>query len=391
MTESNAPTAAPSRSLLRTPAARHLALVAVFGFTSFFLTLAALPTWAVAGGASDGAAGIVTTVMLATTVAGQAAVPVLERHLGVARLLALGLLALALPSPFYLLSHQLWWLSVLSAVRGLGFAVLTVLGAVLTARVAPPERHGEAVGLYGASIALPNLVAVPLGTALTLSHHFAWVAMGAVAPVLGLAFLSGLGGDGSAPAVPAETGGRRRTARAVAGPSTVLVVVTLAGGGVITFLPIARPDGALAAVTLLVFGATGALSRWRAGHLVARVAPRTLLAVGLVCAAAGLAAVAVVLRTSGALPAVLLISGAAVFGIGYGVAQTVTQVVAFRRAGPAHLVTASAMWNASYDAGTAIGAYAVGAVAAAGPGLPWTFALCAVLVAAALPVALASR
>ena len=51
------------------------------------------------------------------------------------------------------------WLLWISAVRGIGFAVLTVLGSVLAGRIVPPERRGEAVGLYGLSVSVPNLVA----------------------------------------------------------------------------------------------------------------------------------------------------------------------------------------------------------------------------------------
>jgi predicted MPP superfamily phosphohydrolase len=46
-----------------------------------------------------------------------------------------------------------------------------VLGALLAAAVAPPERRGEAIGLYGLAIAVPNLIAVPAGVALVLAGH----------------------------------------------------------------------------------------------------------------------------------------------------------------------------------------------------------------------------
>jgi len=64
------------------------------GFTSFCLTLASLPTWAVQGGASRATAGLVTTVMLVTTVVTQALVPAMIIRLGSGPALALGLLLL---------------------------------------------------------------------------------------------------------------------------------------------------------------------------------------------------------------------------------------------------------------------------------------------------------
>jgi predicted MFS family arabinose efflux permease len=63
--------------------------------------------------------------------------------------------------------------------------------------------------------------------------------------------------------------------------------------------------------------------------------------------------------------------------------------VAFHRAGATGAPVASALWNAAFDSGTAMGAFAVGVVAATGLGLPWTMAVSAALVLGVLPVALA--
>ncbi len=172
--------------LWRQPAMRQLVLISLLGFSSFCLTLASAPSWALAGGVPRAAAGLPTTVLLASTVVSQAAVPMLVARLGIGRALAAGLVALALPAPFYALSHDLRWLLPLAAVRGVGFAVLTVAGATLTASVAPPGRHGESVGLYGLAIAVPNLVGIPAGVALTQAGYFGLVAALAAVPLLGV-------------------------------------------------------------------------------------------------------------------------------------------------------------------------------------------------------------
>ena len=150
----------------RLPAIRQLARLTLLGFTGFAATLASLPWWAVHRGASPTAAGLVTTVMLGVTVVVQFLVPAVERRLGTGRTLAIGVFALGAPSPMYLVSKDLAPMLVVSAVRGVGFGVLTVLGASLTAVLAPPGRHGEAVGLYGLAIAAPNLLVVPGAVAL---------------------------------------------------------------------------------------------------------------------------------------------------------------------------------------------------------------------------------
>ena len=221
------------------------------------------------------------------------------------------------------------------------------------------------------------------GVALVLDGHTAVLSWLAAAPVLALPLVAVL-----ARAVPWQGGAgtsSRAAARAALTPSAVLFVVTLAGGGLVTFLPIERPDGVLATVALLVFGVAGALTRWRAGLLVDRVGTGRLLPSTLLLGAAGMAVVAVGLSTGDA----VVLLGAALFGAGYGAVQNLTLVTAFARAGEGGTTAASALWNASFDAGTALGALVLGVVAA-GAGLSWTYLLVTAVLVAALPVARAA-
>jgi predicted MFS family arabinose efflux permease len=165
----------------------------------------------------------------------------------------------------------------------------------------------------------------------------------------------------------------------------VLFVMTLAGGGLVTFLPIERPDGVLATVALLLFGITGAVTRWRAGLLADRMGSRLLLPLAMVVGAVGLVVTAAGLWAGDA----WVLLGAAVFGAGYGAVQNLTLVTAFARAGEGGTTTASAMWNASFDAGTALGALTLGLLAA-GIGLDWTYVVVAALLVAAVPLASAA-
>jgi predicted MFS family arabinose efflux permease len=277
------------------------------------------------------------------------------------------------------------WLSALSAVRGIGFAVLTVLGATLAAQVAPAERRGEAIGIYGLAIAVPNMVAVPAGVALVLDGHVGWLAWLAASPLLGLLLVPTLVRAMPPAEVRGAAGADRLAARAALAPSVVLFVVTLAGGGLVTFLPIERPDGALATAALLLFGLTGALTRWRAGLLADRLGSRRLLPGALCLGAVGLTGVAAGLVAGDA----WVLAGAAVFGAGFGAVQNLTLLTAFARAGEGGATAASAMWNASFDAGTAMGALALGIVAV-WIGLPWTYVLVGVALAAFLPLAVAA-
>ena len=373
----------PPHSLWQLPGIRALVVLSLLGFTGFCATLAALPWWAVRGGASPSAAGLVTTVLLGVTVVVQFLVPAVEQRIGTGRTLAAGLLALGAPSPLYLVSTDLGPMLAVSAVRGVGFGVLTVMGSALTAVLAPPARRGEAVGLYGLAVAAPNLLVVPGAVALAQNVAFWPVVVLATCPVLAVPSALAIGAV-RRPRVAPERGSRRRAAWCAVLPSVVLLTVTLAGGGVTTYLPIERPDGYLATLVLLLFGVTAAFGRWRVGRLADRTGTRLLLPGAVVLGVAGLALLA---TGMGRGTDALVLAGAAAFGVAYGAVQNLTLVVAFARAGGRDASTVSAVWNAAFDTGTGIGAVVVGALAATGMGAPAALGACAGLIAVCLPLA----
>jgi predicted MFS family arabinose efflux permease len=205
----------------------------------------------------------------------------------------------------------------------------------------------------------------------------------ATCPVLAVPLALAVGA-GDRPRVAHEKAGRRSAAPAAVLPSVVLLTITVAGGGVTTYLPIERPNGYLATLVLLLFGLTAALGRWRVGRFADRTGTRLLLPGMVLLGVVGLAALAAGLRQG---LDVLLLAGAAVFGTAYGAVQNLTLVVAFARARGRGASTVSAVWNAAFDAGTGIGAVVVGALAATGMGVPTALGACAALIAACLPLA----
>lgn len=380
-------------SLWRLEGIRQLVTVTLLGFVGFAATLSALPWWAVQGGATLAQAGLVTTAMLTATVATQTAVPALVRRFGSGRSLAGGLLALGLPAPLLALTSDLVPLLLISAVRGTGFAVLTVVGSTLTFTLAPRGRHGEAAGIYGLAIGLTSVAVVPGAVALAQNVGFWPVAVLATLPVLAVPYALRMARQEAAATSTACDGAPRHmhAVLAVAVPSLLLLVVTLAGSGLVTFLPIERPLGLLAPAGLLLFGATSALFRWRAGLLADRVGTRRLLPSSAVVCAVGLAGVGLGLVLDRDW---VVLSGAAVGGVGYGAVQNLTLVAAFARVDPVDTPTASAVWNLCFDGGTAVGAVAVGALAAWGAsggepvGIPAALGVTAALVLLAAPLGL---
>lgn len=363
--------------MLRWPGMPALVGMSLLGFTSFFLTLSSLPVYAVDLGVPEALAGLVTTVMLTATVASQLVVPAAVRWIGQRATLTIGLLALGAPTPLLLLNDQLWWLLAVSAVRGIGFAILTVLTPLIATQIAPPGSYGRAIGLYGLAVAVPNVAAVPTAVALTGAGHFPVVAVLAAVPVLAIPLAWKF------PEPPEQSG--RRSARStlpirrLSGILALLLALTLSGGGIFAILPVQLPDPAVVTWALLLLGITSALARWRAGALADRAGPARLLPVCAGIGVVGLAILALGVSGTGIGSGVLVVLGTAVFGVAYGGAQNLTLLLSFDLAGADRRTGASAAWNATYDAGTAIGALLIGAIAA-GSSLSVALLGCAALV-----------
>ena len=255
-----------------------------------------------------------------------------------------------------------------SAVRGVGFGIVTVLGSTIVTHLVPRERRGEAIGIYGLAVAAPMVLLLPASVAVVDRFGFGWAFAVAALPLAGVPWAVTLGRrvDGTPSASVTEADEPHLTdldtVRTVLRPTLVLFVVTMAGGAVMTFAPQLGFDGLWAAAALLVVGLSSALSRWLVGSVADRrgaegfVVPMLLLcAVGV-----GLCGLAVVRDEHW-----LLLAGALALGVPYGALQNLTLLIAFAKVPSTGIPTASAVWNIGFDAGTATGAVMVGAVAAA--------------------------
>ncbi|MFC7877817.1 MFS transporter [Isoptericola sp. NPDC057391] len=393
------PAPQPSSSVARVPGFRPLLAMSALGFSGYALLLPAAPLWAVRGGASEGGAGLVNAVLMLATVLTQTTVPWLLRKVGWRLTMTVGVVLLGAPSLLFMATDQLGWLLGLSAVRGMGFAVLTVCGSSAVAALVDGPRHGRAIGLYGLSIAFPQLVLVPSAAWIAESLDFGVVfALGAL-PVLAAPFAALLGrrldaldaetGDDVAPtgrAVDDQGPGRGRVLLALVMPSLVLLAVTTPGGALLTFAPQFAGGAGAAVAGLLGFTAATALSRWGVGGLADRFGPRVFLAPLLAFCAAGLAVCAWAIADGGPRPA-LLVLGMTMVGVSYGCLQNLTLVAAFAAVPARQHSTASAVWNIGFDAGTGLGSLVVGFIAAGtsfSVGLLTTAAVCVVAAVAVL-------
>jgi predicted MFS family arabinose efflux permease len=357
-----------------------LVFVASFGaMTGFYLLLSVVPLYAKSVGAGGVGAGLVTGALMATTVAGELAIPGLLARFGHRVVLAAGLVLLGAPALALPASSTMAAILAVSVVRGLGFAVCVVVGGALVAALVPPERRGEGLGLFGIVVGVPGVAALPLGVWLVGETGYPPVFVaGAVAALAGLAVIPGLPGRQPTPedAVGVLAG---LGTPALVRPALSFSATAMAAGVVVTFLPLAVPGGSggLAALALFVQAVGSTLSRWWAGRFGDRHGPAVLLVPGVATAAAGIGCLVLIDRP------VAVLAAMALFGAGFGATQNASMTLMLNRVAPSAYGTVSAIWNLAYDAGIGVGAFGFGLVAAR-TGYPPAFALTAALMLAGL-------
>ena len=105
---------------------RFLLIATVGGFSGYALLLPVVPMWAVAGGAGETAAGATNAVFMLVTVLTQLAMPWVLQRVDIRGLFAAGTVLIGAPTPLFAISPELWTLLGVSAMRGIGFGLLTV-------------------------------------------------------------------------------------------------------------------------------------------------------------------------------------------------------------------------------------------------------------------------
>ena len=385
-------------SVYRAPGMPALLLVTLAGFTGYAVLLPTAALWVLRGGADLAGAGLVNGVVLLFTVLTQPVIPALLRRFGWGPVLATGVGLMGTPSLAHLLTDALAPTLALSAVRGLGFGVLTVTGSAAVAELVDPRRRGAAVGAYGLAIALPLVAVLPVAPWLAEEVSFAVVfGLGAL-PLLGIPSALALGRHfhqraASEPAAtPSSTSavaptGRLRGIAPLIPPMLLLLGITLPGGAVLTFAPQLVDDPGLVVLLLVALNATAALARWRIGSFADIKGPGAFVPPLVVLGTLGMAGVALAVHWTS--PVLLVVSGA-VLGIAYGGLQNLTLLLSFAAVERGRYGTASAVWNIGFDLGTALGSVLIGAIAA---GADFTVALlvAAGITLATLPLTLVGR
>lgn len=377
----------PEQEALLTRPVILLTLATFTALSGFQLLLSVVPLYAEEAGGGSSGAGLATAAFMLSTVLAQIQMPRVLGRYGYPRALAGGLLFLAVPAFFYAYAQSVAPILVVTLVRGVGFGIITVVFAALIVELAPPDRRGEALGLFGIAITLPNIFCNPLGLwAVDRFGYEVVFVLGGAAPLLGLVAILGIRSaapsrERGEPGAGFFAGLGRAPLRRI---FLLFVTATMAGGVVVTFLPLAVPGSGVfsAASALFLVGVTSTASRWWAGRFGDRRDPRLLLAPGLLACALGIAGLP--------LGGVVLVAGAVLFGCGFGLLQNATLILMMERVSKAEYGLGSTLWNAAFDTGTGLGAFTFGFVISA-VGFSLSFSICSGLLVSALIFVLLDR
>jgi predicted MFS family arabinose efflux permease len=333
------------------------AIVAMF--VSVHSLLGVAPLVIEEAGGSSTTAGLVNALFYGLTVPIQLATPRLMSQHDPRVLLSLGLALLGVPALAIAVWPTVTLIFISMLFRGVGFAVISVVVIALVAEVAPATRRGEALGLAGLAVGVPNVFAPSAGLYL---HDVG----GRMLPfaVSGAAALTGVVATATITSRtwlrPSRSGTvRRALAQRAALPFfAAMTIVTLTQGSLVTFTPLvlARQGAGSAAVFLLCAGSANFVARWASGRVVDRRGSAKLLAPAFAVALAGLVALAADFRE----PSTVII-GAICFGTGLGAVSTALQALLFARS-PDYAI-ASLYWNVAWDLGFALGAVGLGVAA----------------------------
>jgi MFS family permease len=347
----------------------------------FYLPLAAVPMYAAAHGSAS-AGGLANGALLVATVGGELATPRFVARVGYRWALCAGLVLLGAPALVLLGTAAFPAILAVNVLRGVGFAITVTAGGALTAQLIPDARRGEGLALVGLVGGVPSLLALPFGAWAAAHWGFGPVfVLTAAAPLMAVATVPGPPGRMLASRDHHGVAGSLRRG-ALMRPATVFAASAAAAGVVVTYLPLALAHHAtwVAPAALLAQPAAATAGRWVAGRLGDRGGQVRLLVPGLALSILGVVAMAV---TGSAL---LVVAGATTFGTGFGVLQNASLSLMYARVPAEGFSAVSAIWNAGYDLGMAVGAAGVALLVGAA-GFSWAFVVTALVMVPALLVA----
>ncbi|OGL29511.1 MAG: hypothetical protein A3G44_07895 [Candidatus Rokubacteria bacterium RIFCSPLOWO2_12_FULL_73_47] len=325
-------------------------------YLSFQLLLAVVPLHTVRLGGRAVHVGLVTGLFAGTAMLLRPVAGVLTDALGRRPLILAGAAIFGLASLGYTAVGSVAALLALRVFHGAGMGLGPTAATVVVADVSPPERRGEAMGVYSLTITTGSAIGPWLGVELyrRLGPEATFLASAAIAA----------GAVALAWALPETRPAPRRAgawraglfSRAALYPAALVLGLYLGFGALVSFLPLYAERHGLGNPGLLftVFALAGLAVRWLAGRLADRLGRRAVVAPALVLAGLGLAVLAQARSAGG-----LVVAGA-IYGLGFGAAQPALMAMTADRVPPEERGRAMGTLYTAWELGIMTGAVGLG-------------------------------
>jgi MFS family permease len=295
-----------------------------------------------------------------------------------------GALIVAAGGMLYFLPLALPALVAVRLLLGVGEASLFTAGAVWTISIAPHNRRGQLIGLYGVSMWGGISVGTFLGgTLLHFGYSAVW-ALSAAVPLAGLLLISSVPAVGHSP--PAAGGRGSLLPRSVLLPGVALALASAGYAGLAAFIVLhlkARGIGS-GVIVLSCYSAVYAGTRLFIGRLPDQLGPRRVAVWSGIGEAAGLLIIAVA-------PSLLVaVIGSVVMGAGFSLLHPSLALMVMNRTERSKQGAAIGAYTSFWDLGLGVWGPVTGVVAT-GFGYPAVFVVGAACAAAAVGIALLVR
>jgi MFS family permease len=340
-------------------------------------------------GGNDFVVGLVVTGTALTALAVRPMSGALADRYGHRRVMGVGALLTVLGGALYFLPLGLVGLVMVRLLLGVGEASLFTAGAVWTVSLAPHDRRGQLIGLYGLSMWAGISLGTLLGaTLLGLGYPAVW-GLSCAAPLIGLLLIALVAPGQPRPPDPGPTQDATRTVilpRPVLVPGAALALAAAGYAGLAAFVVLhleARGVGS-GVLVLSCFSAVYAGTRLVIGHLPDRLGPQRVI----VWSGAGEAVGLLIIAVAPNLPVAVL--GSVVMGAGFSLLHPSLALLVINRTDPVRHGVAIGAYTSFWDLGLAVWGPVTGLVAA-GFGYPAVFVVGAAGAVAAVGLALGIR
>ena len=330
-------------------------------YVSYQLLLAVLPLHALALGLSEAQLGLIPGIFALSAMLWRPLAGRLADSIGRRPLVLLGPAIFALSSLGYGLVTTTAGLLALRFFHGVGMGFGPTAASVVVADVAPVERRGEAMAVFGLTTTTGLAAAPYVGIEISgrWGANWTFLASAAIASVALLLALS-LPETRPAEARPSEQLSLASLfSRGALYPSTLLLFLLFTYGGIITFLPLFAQRRGLGnpGVFFAVFALAVLVTRTQSGRLADRFGRRLVLVPALIITGVSLAVLAGADSRSG------LMAAAALYGVGFGAGQPALMAMTADRVPPAERGRALGTFFTAFELGILGGAMLLGPVA----------------------------